>query len=209
MRIVDALGLECPIPVVKTKKALEEEDVVEVLVDNDTSVKNLEKMAKQKEYGFKVDKEENHYKITISKNNDTKTTVEEKHKNEKIMKSTIEDITFESPKGYIVVINTDSVGHGDEKLGKILLKSFIYSLTGQDVLPEYILLYNGGVKLTVEDSDSFQDLKDLEETGVKIMSCGICLDYYDLKDKMSVGEVTNMFRIVELMRTANRVVDKR
>ena len=163
-------------------------------------------MAKQKEYGFKVDKEENHYKITISKNNDTKTTVEEKHKNEKIMKSTIEDITFESPKGYIVVINTDSVGHGDEKLGKILLKSFIYSLTGQDVLPEYILLYNGGVKLTVEDSDSFQDLKDLEEAGVKIMSCGICLDYYDLKDKMSVGEVTNMFRIVELMRTANRVV---
>ncbi|NYA62004.1 sulfurtransferase-like selenium metabolism protein YedF, partial [Lactobacillus salivarius] len=121
-------------------------------------------------------------------------------------KSTIEDITFESPKGYIVVINTDSVGHGDEKLGKILLKSFIYSLTGQDVLPEYILLYNGGVKLTVEDSDSFQDLKDLEEAGVKIMSCGICLDYYDLKDKISVGEVTNMFRIVELMRTANRVV---
>lgn len=205
MKKVDALGLECPIPVVKTKKALEE-DVVEVLVDNDTSVKNLEKMAKQKEYGFKVDKEENHYKITISKNNDTKTTVEEKHKNEKIMKSTIEDITFESPKGYIVVINTDSVGHGDEKLGKILLKSFIYSLTGQDVLPEYILLYNGGVKLTVEDSDSFQDLKDLEEAGVKIMSCGICLDYYDLKDKISVGEVTNMFRIVELMRTANRVV---
>ena len=206
MRKVDALGLECPIPVVKTKKALEEDDVVEVLVDNDTSVKNLEKMAKQKEYGFKVDKEENHYKITISKNNDTKTTVEEKHKNEKIMKSTIEDITFESPKGYIVVINTDSVGHGDEKLGKILLKSFSYSLTGQDVLPEYILLYNGGVKLTVEDSDSFQDLKDLEEAGVKIKSCGICLDYYDLKDKMSVGEVTNMFRIVELMRTANRVV---
>ena len=200
------LRLECPIPVIKTKKALEEDDVVEVLVDNDTSVKNLEKMAKQKEYGFKVDKEENHYKITISKNNDTETAVEEKHKNEKIMKSTIEDITFESPKGYIVVINTDSVGHGDEKLGKILLKSFIYSLTGQDVLPEYILLYNGGVKLTVEDSDSFQDLKDLEEAGVKIMSCGICLDYYDLKDKMSVGEVTNMFRIVELMRTANRVV---
>ena len=85
MRKVDALGLECPIPVVKTKKALEEDDVVEVLVDNDTSVKNLEKMAKQKEYGFKVDKEENHYKITISKNNDTETAVEEKNKNEKIV----------------------------------------------------------------------------------------------------------------------------
>lgn len=98
------------------------------------------------------------------------------------------------------------MGVGDDQLGKNLLKTFIYTLTEQDVLPKQVIFYNGGVPLVTEGSESLEDLKNLEAKGVEIYACGACLNYYGLTEKVAVGSITNMFRIVEMMRTANRIV---
>ena len=98
------------------------------------------------------------------------------------------------------------MGNGEEQLGKILMKSFIFALTKQDQLPEIILCYNSGASLTCEDSDSLEDLKSLEAEGVKILTCGTCLDFYGLKEKLAVGGFTNMYEIVEIMESAGTIV---
>ena len=106
----------------------------------------------------------------------------------------------------VVVISADHMGEGDEELGKILIKGFIYALTEQDVLPQTILFYNGGAKLTCEESPTLEDLKSLEAQGVEILTCGTCLNHYGLTDKLQVGSVTNMYVIAEKMTQAGNIV---
>ena len=98
------------------------------------------------------------------------------------------------------------MGSGNDELGKVLIKGFIFAVTQLDTLPKTMLFYNGGATLTTEGSDSLEDLKSLEAQGVEIMTCGTCLDYYGLKDKLAVGTVTNMYSIVETMAKAGRIV---
>ena len=79
------------------------------------------------------------------------------------------------------------------------MKGFVYALTQQDALPETILLYNSGAYLSCEGSDNLEDLKSLESQGVEILTCGTCLNFYGLSEKLQVGSVTNMYEIVERM----------
>ena len=101
----------------------------------------------------------------------------------------------------MVAISSLEMGSGDSKLGKKLMGSFLYALSEQDELPKAVLFYNAGVYLTVEESDSLEDLKALEAAGVEILSCGLCLDFYHVTEKLAVGSVSNMYRIVEMMRS--------
>ena len=98
------------------------------------------------------------------------------------------------------------MGTGDDVLGKKLLKGFIFSLTQLPRLPKTILLYNGGAHLSCEGSDSLEDLKNLADAGVEILTCGTCLDFYGITDKLAVGEVTNMYVITEKLTGASVVV---
>jgi selenium metabolism protein YedF len=98
------------------------------------------------------------------------------------------------------------MGSGDEKLGTSLMKAFVFALTKQDMLPETIVCYNTGAYLTCEDADTLEDLKSLEAEGVNILTCGTCLDFYGIKEKLAVGSVTNMYEIVETMEKAKKVV---
>lgn len=98
------------------------------------------------------------------------------------------------------------MGEGKEDLGKVLIKGFIFALTQLEELPKTILFYNGGAKITAEGSESLEDLKTLEAQGVEIMTCGTCLDYYGLKEKLQVGTVTNMYSIVETMNNADKII---
>ena len=100
----------------------------------------------------------------------------------------------------------DVMGRGDEALGRVLLKGFIYALAQTEELPESILFYNRGAFLTTEGSDSLADLQELEARGVKIFTCGTCLNHYGLTEKLLVGSVTNMYTIVEQMMSAGRVI---
>lgn len=105
-----------------------------------------------------------------------------------------------------IMITTDSIGTGKEELGHALMKSFIYSLTEVDEKPASIMFLNEGIKLTTEGSPVEELLIQLEHDGVGILTCGACLDYYDLADKLIVGEVTNMYYNVELMHEADNTI---
>ena len=105
-----------------------------------------------------------------------------------------------------MVVASDRMGEGNDELGKVLIKSFIFAVTQLEQLPKTMLFYNGGATLTTEGSDSLEDLKSLEAQGVEILTCGTCLDYYGLKNKLAVGGVTNMYSIVETMAGAGRII---
>lgn len=207
-KIVDARGLACPLPVVKAKEAVksfQEQGVLTVLVDNEIAVQNLQKFAAQKGMDAagekKADKE---YEVTIQ--------VPPASLAVPSAPAAEEDAEVEScspdarKKGMLVVLSANVMGTGEEKLGKSLMKAFVFALTKQDILPEIILCYNSGAYLTCEGSDSLEDFKALEAEGVNILTCGTCLDFYGIKDKLAVGTVTNMYDIVEKMEQARTIL---
>ena len=213
MITVNAMGDICPIPVVKTKKALGELNgpgEIEVLVDNETAVKNVTKMARSS--GAEAESEQlgdKQYRVLITVGEDAA----EKLKSAKSPAVQPQGQTQQEAAagcrtcvGTVVAVGSDRMGEGSEELGHILIKSFIFALTQLDDLPDKILFYNGGAKLTVEGSESLEDLRTLEEQGVEIMTCWTCLDYYGIKDKLAIGGVTNMYSIVETLQSAMSVI---
>ena len=202
---VDAMGDQCPIPVIKTKKALKEiteTTLVEVHVDNEIAVQNLSKMAKQKNLEYKCEKlEEQHYIIKIN------AEAEGVSIQQKAPAENDKEICYPDRKSNtVVVLSSNQMGNGSEELGQILMKGFIFALTELDELPSTVLLYNSGVKLSTEGSNSIEDLKTLQAQGVEILSCGTCLNYYDLTEKLQVGDVTNMYFILEKMAQDDKII---
>ena len=195
---IDARGLACPLPVVNTKneiKTMNQGESVEVLVDNEIAVQNLTKFANVRHHTIHAKKlDDQCYQVII--------TVGENKEN------VHEDIICDPTRinNQVVVLSSQFMGNGDETLGKTLMKAFIFALTKQDVYPKTILLYNGGAFLSCQGSDSLEDLKSLEAAGVEILTCGTCLNYYGITDKLEVGGVTNMYDIVEKMNQASLII---
>jgi selenium metabolism protein YedF len=192
MEIINVLGKPCPIPVIEAKKALRKTPVgekIQILVDNDISRQNLEKMAKAMGSPCGYEKrEDGNFLVTITAAEDTRNQ--------------------DSGGGSLVAaIGRNTMGSGNDDLGAILIKGFIYSLTEMDKPPDAMLFFNSGVKLTTEGSTSLEDLKKLEEKGTVISSCGTCLDFYKVKEKLAVGGVTNMYAIAEAMKEAGRLIN--
>lgn len=198
--IVNAIGEQCPIPVVKATKALEamkEPGILEVHVDNETAVQNLSRMANGKGLAVKAEKTGERYfvvtlevaaPVTTSSKEETPACIPDRRGNT------------------VVAIGSATMGTGNDELGAILMKGFLYALTGLDELPATILFYNGGATITAGNGPSLQDLKDLEAQGVEILTCGTCLDYYGIKEQLAVGSVTNMYTIVEKLNAATKVI---
>ena len=204
-KIVDARGLACPLPVVNAKKAVEEMKQggeLTVLVDNEIAVQNLQKFAKQKGFTAAGEKKaEKEYEVTIHVVSEGKTQEVPVEAEEEVV------CAVDSRKnGMVIVLSANVMGTGDEKLGTNLMKAFVFAVTKQDVLPETIVCYNTGAYLTCEGADTLEDMKILEAEGVNILTCGTCLDFYGIKDKLAVGTVTNMYEIVEVMEKAKSIV---
>ena len=201
MITINAIGDSCPIPVVKTLNAIKElkaADVIETLVDNEIAVQNLTRMAAQKNYAVKSEKlGEKEFKVTITVG-------------EVLPAAEAEEVSCILPrtgkKNTVVVISSKAMGHGGDELGMALMKGFIYALSQQEQLPSTILFYNGGASITCEGSVSLEDLKSMEAQGVEILTCGTCLNFYGLTEKLAVGTVTNMYTIVEKMTGADLIV---
>ena len=212
MITVNAMGDVCPIPVIKTRKAIGElggSGQIEVLVDNETAVRNVTKMAESSGAAVSAEKlGEGKYRVNITVGAGTEDGAGAKEGTGRIAEEKgCECGADTADHGHtVLVVPSDKMGDGDDELGHILMKSFLFAVTQLDELPEKMVFYNGGAKLTVEDSPALEDLKDLEEQGVEIMTCGTCLDFYGIKDKLAVGTVTNMYSIVETMQQAGRVI---
>ncbi|WP_312442234.1 sulfurtransferase-like selenium metabolism protein YedF [Lacrimispora sp.] len=200
-KIVDARGLTCPQPVIKAKEALKDmgEGTLKVLVDNEIAVQNVMKLGNYEGVAPVSEKKaEGEYEILFHVNR--KSGSMEETANEE------ECLPDARKKGLVAVLSSDQMGGGSEELGRILMKGFVYALTKLEELPETVLLYNGGARLSVEGSQSLEDLKSLEAQGVEILTCGTCLNHYELTDKLKVGSVTNMYEIVEKMAGARLVI---
>lgn len=187
MKTIDARGFECPMPVIMAKREIRDgADKLLVQVDNEVSTQNLKKMAEQTGFEVEITKiAEDDYKVEFSRVSEAE--------------------IFNPGDEYIVVMDSNKLGEGDEDFAKTLVESFLLALTEQDTYPAYIIFYNSGVELTTINKKTVEDIKKLEAGGVEVLSCGLCLDFYEVKDQLKVGEITNMYRIVELL-TSYRVV---
>ena len=197
-KTVDCRGMACPLPVVNAKKAAESlhpGDTLIVRVDNEIAVQNLQRFAQHMGFAASGEKvSESEFTVTMVIGGEAKAEPE------------IACALDARKKGMLVVLSGCTMGSGDEKLGKALMKAFVFALTKQDVLPETILCYNTGAYLTTDGADTLEDLKLLESEGVTVLTCGTCLDFYGLKEKLAVGGVTNMYDIVERMESAQTLV---
>ena len=193
--IVDARGLACPQPVIQTRKAMEQVDQLTTLVDNETSLTNVRRMAEKAGWQATVVLEGEGFSIRLNKG------------------AAAADIQpsvvgrAEAASGPLVlVVSEDVMGRGNAELGNILLRGFFHTLGEVEPLPQTAIFFNTGVKLTCEGSPVLDDLRALEARGIEILVCGTCLGYFELSEKLSVGQVSNMYDIAEAMLGAGKVV---
>jgi len=191
MKLIDSRGETCPIPVIMLKKALKQKssENIRQIVDNEIAKQNIEKMLSELNIEFSSKQENGDYIIDLK-------LVESDVALEEIIEKT----------GDIIIFDSDKMGKGSDELGKALMNSFIYTLTESDKLPSKIIMYNSGVKLACENDDTILDFEKLEKSGVEILSCGLCLDYFGLEKSLKVGSVTNMYSILQSKLNATKII---
>jgi selenium metabolism protein YedF len=189
MECLDLKGKTCPVPVLETKRLIDSEAVeqVQVLVDNDTSRENVTRFLESRGYQVSAEKRGDCFCLTAQR-------------------SGFGPETSTDPKRIAVLIDGETMGRGDDQLGAVLMRSFLHTLKELNPLPWKLIFLNAGVKLTTEGSDCLSVLKEIGELGVEIVSCGTCLDFFQLKDKLRSGRVTNMYEIVSSLAEAGQIL---
>ena len=199
MKTVDARGMVCPRPLILAKKALNglaAGGTVQLIVDNETSKQNVERFCK-----------DNGVEVTVVRNGGVFTMTMKKLKKEAVAADEKAYCALEpAKKPHVVVFRSDTMGNGPAELGQILLKAFVNTLKEVTPLPGHLVFYNTGVNLVVEGSALIGPFSELETMGIKILACGTCLDYFNLKGKLKVGAVSNMYTILETITNAGHVV---
>lgn len=107
---------------------------------------------------------------------------------------------------YVIAISSETMGRGDDELGKLLLTNFLHTLTGQPRIPHAIVLYNGAVNLIKKGSPHLGDFTLLGSMGTEILACGTCVNFYKMAEEMAVGKTSNMFDITKTMSDSSRLV---
>jgi len=196
---LDLRGQACPGPVIETRKALsgiKENVILTIKLDNRAACSNVTRFAESQGctvYETNVDDET--FTLTITRGCSGDLPAPEPLPDP----AAISD-------NYIIYIDKPTMGSGDEKLGRILMKAFLKTLPELDKLPTNIIFLNQGVFLTATNSPELTTIQDLAASGCSILVCGTCLDFYNLKDQLGVGQVSNMFEIATLLTGPEKVV---
>jgi selenium metabolism protein YedF len=192
MKTIDCRGQQCPQPVIQTRKLMlaEAGSVLEVLVDDQVCRDNVSRLATTMGYSIKVEESDVAIRLELSPG-------EEPEKSRANASAT-------GPR--IIFIGSDQMGSGDAELGRILMKNFIFTLTEADIVPDAIYLVNSGVRLTIDGSDVIEPLEELANRGVDIASCGLCLEFFDAKDCLAVGRISNMLELVNALEGAGNII---
>lgn len=202
---IDARGLACPEPLIMAKNAIEENEAVMILVDNDIAVENIRRLAAKLACTFSVaEKEGSVREIFLARTDATGQA-------EVDMDIMAEESSCAVPSGkeagtMVVLLSDNHMGRGDDVLGDILMRSFIHTLLQLKPLPNTVICYNAGVKLAMKESAVLDDLQQLEKEGVEILVCGTCVNYFGLSDQVSAGHISNMYDIAETMAGAARIL---
>jgi selenium metabolism protein YedF len=194
-KTVDARGQACPQPVLLTRTALQESDAVLTIVDNDTARQNVTRMAEKAGCVVQVEQRADGIYLNISKGSAA------------AQQRLAAPISAPASGPLVLVIPSDTMGRGDDELGQILIRGFFHALGQTTPQPHTIIFFNSGVKLVVEGSPMLADLQALCGQGIELLACGTCLGHYGLKDKVAVGEVSNMYTIAETLLRAGKVVN--
>lgn len=189
-QVINGRGWECPRPIIETKRVLDimKEGEVMTIVDNKPAVSNLVAFAENLGYGITYEEVDGDFFVTVKK--------EYSEADAKIMEN--QDIVLQ--------ISTDKYGTGGDELGENLMKAYLYALTEVTPMPNTILFINSGVFLTTEGSPVLDSLEILESEGVEILSCGACLNFYGLEEQLQIGQITNMYAMVEKMHNASNAI---
>lgn len=188
---IDARGLACPNPVLLAKKAVEESGSCVIYVDNPAARENVSRMARTLGCDVTVEETDRGTRIGITGKNRVESA----------------DAPPPAAGPVVVVIPGNTMGRGDEDLGKILIRSFFHTVNEGISRPDVIILFNTGVLLAAEGSDVLEDLRALEGKGTRILVCGTCLDFLKIKEKLAVGTVSNMYAIAETIFSAGRLIN--
>ncbi len=193
---IDCRGSACPIPVLKTKEAIEKGtfQTVTVIVDNKASRENVKRFAEKAGCSVKVTEKDGTFYLDITKGKATK----EKPK-------TLEKA--KNVKGYTVLMASTHVGE-DKGLGEILAKGFIKTFLNADPMPSKIILINTAVRFACKGADKeiLSALKELNQRGVEILCCGTCLNYFNILDDLEIGIASNAYEVVQALANSDMVV---
>lgn len=200
-KIIDARGQLCPQPLILTKKAINDSNIQDefvILIDNKTSKENVERFLKDNNILFKTKKSGDCFQMAVSKSGEIIDTEVTEYC----------DISLKNNlnKNHIIIIKNDKMGSGDDELGSILIQGFINTIKEVSPLPQKIIFYNNGVKLTLKNSPVIDSLNELEKLGVTIQICGTCADYFKIKDKIDCGTISNMYDIIDSLTHSSLII---
>ena len=200
--IVNAKGLACPEPVILTKKALTTYQEVTVIVDNLTALENVKRFGTASGCSVEVDEESTGvFRIHLKKQDRDHPSSDE------LLQFEPSKPTAQPPSGPTVfVIASDVMGHGNDELGRLLMKAFLHTTVDLEHGPDILIFYNTGVRLAAIDSGALDDLKTLEAKGVKILVCGTCVNFFGLAGQIGAGTVSNIYDIANVLSIAGRIV---
>ena len=200
MKTIDAKGKLCPVPLIMTKKVMleagENEDVL-ILVDNENSMKNVKRFLEDHDMPVTVKRDGNAWEISVNNTG----TMQASAAAESYCQ-TVSDAGLD----YLVAVQRDKLGDGDDELGKMLLKAFLNTLPETTNRPSVVVFMNAGIFMALNGSPVLESLKKLEAAGTEILVCGTCLEFYKKKDELAVGMVSNMYDILEHLSKAGSVL---
>lgn len=212
MQELNCFGETCPKPVIRAMKALSDpasKGEVRVFVDNEVAVENLKRLATSKQVAASVETVDGGWAVEI-----TGAAVPDGAPAAEPTEADLpEGIVCPVPAAPVapgpdttVLIGRNVLGRGNDELGGVLMKGVLYAMAQRDVVPRKVIFYNSGAYLTSEGSASLDDIRELERRGTEILTCGTCLDYLGIKEKLAVGGVTNLYFITEAMMEPGKVV---
>jgi len=202
MKILDAKGLKCPMPLIETKKALKEidtEESLKIIIDNETSVKNVMHFLEDNNLPVKQIRNGDIFELTVNKTEDESFETSDA--------AAYCEVPAEKDRSYVIMLAKDHLGEGEHELGHALVGAMLNSALAMETLPAKVIFMNSGINLVLKDSLFLTQLKELESKGVTIITCGTCLDYYGKMDELAVGRVSNMAEIMESMLEVGKVIN--
>ena len=195
--IVDARGLSCPQPVIRTRAVMAENsnERIVTIVDNDVAAQNVTRMAEKAGWNVSLSQREDGIYLELTRAEQVGAPAE---------------VVAAAPASLagptVLLVKSEQMGIGDDELGGVLMRGFFHTLLELDEPPATIIFLNSGVRLVVEGSPVLEDVQALESHGIEVLACGTCLNHYNLTDRLGAGVVSNMYSIVETLMAAGKVI---